>query len=122
MNKRSVVLIVDDEVSNIEILSAALEDDYEVRFATSADEAYELLRNVMPDLVLLDVLMPGTDGYAVCRHIKADILLSDIPIIFTTALGDEGAEIIGSSSVPLTTSPSRYPPPSFRRVSVIISR
>jgi diguanylate cyclase (GGDEF)-like protein len=95
MNKRSVVLIVDDEVSNIEILSAALEDDYEVCFATSADETYELLRNVMPDLVLLDVLMPGTDGYAVCRRIKADVLLSDIPIIFTTALGDEGAEIIG---------------------------
>ena len=95
MMKRSVVLIVDDEVSNIEILSAALEDDYEVCFATSADEAYELLRTVMPDLVLLDVLMPGTDGYEVCRHIKADLLLSDIPIIFTTALGDEGAEIIG---------------------------
>ena len=95
MNKRSVVLIVDDEVSNIEILSAALEDDYEICFATSADEAFELLRNVMPDLVLLDVLMPGTDGYAVCRRIKADILLSDIPIIFTTALGDEEAEIIG---------------------------
>jgi diguanylate cyclase (GGDEF)-like protein len=95
MIKRSVILVVDDEVSNIEILSAALEDDYEICFATSAAEAYELLRTVMPDLVLLDVLMPGTDGYAVCRHIKADVLLADVPIIFTTALGDEGAEVIG---------------------------
>jgi diguanylate cyclase (GGDEF)-like protein len=95
MIKRSLILIVDDEVSNIEILSAALEETYEVCFATSAEEAYEVLRNVLPDLVLLDVLMPGTDGYAVCRHIKADALLSDIPVIFTTALGDEGAEIIG---------------------------
>ncbi|MCB8881892.1 diguanylate cyclase [Acidisoma cellulosilytica] len=95
MNKRPVILIVDDEVSNIEILSAALEDDYDISFATSADEVYELLRNVMPDLVLLDVLMPGTNGYEVCKHIKSDSLLADIPIIFTTALGHEGAELEG---------------------------
>jgi diguanylate cyclase (GGDEF)-like protein len=95
MIKRPVVLIVDDEVSNIEILSAALEDDYEVCFATSADEAYELLRNVMPDLILLDVLMPDKNGYEVCRYVKGDVLLADIPIIFTTALGEEGAEVIG---------------------------
>ena len=97
MNKRPVILVVDDEVSNIEILSAALEDDYDICFATSAEEVYDLLRNVMPDLVLLDVLMPGTNGYEVCKHIKADSLLADIPIIFTTALGHEGAELEGLS-------------------------
>ena len=95
MNKRPVILIVDDEVSNIEILSAALEDDYDVCFATSGEEVYDLLRNVMPDLVLLDVLMPGTNGYDVCKHIKSDSLLADIPIIFTTALGQEEAELEG---------------------------
>jgi diguanylate cyclase (GGDEF)-like protein len=95
MSRRSVILIVDDEVSNIEILSAALEDDYEICFATSAEEAYELLRTVMPDLVLLDVLMPGTSGYDVCRRIKSDALLADIPIIFATALGNEGDEVAG---------------------------
>lgn len=95
MSKRPIVLIVDDEVSNIEILSAALEDDYDVCFATSAEETYELLRNVMPDLVLLDVIMPGTSGYDVCRHIKSDVLLADIPIIFTTALTAEDAQLAG---------------------------
>ncbi len=95
MSRRPIVLIVDDEVSNIEILSAVLEDDYDVCFATSAEEVYELLRTVMPDLVLLDVLMPVTNGYEVCKHIKSDSLLADIPIIFTTALGDEGAELEG---------------------------
>lgn len=95
MTRRPIVLIVDDEVSNIEILSAALEDDYDVCFATSGTEVYDLLRSVTPDLVLLDVLMPGTNGYEICRYIKADALLADIPIIFTTALGDEGAELEG---------------------------
>jgi diguanylate cyclase (GGDEF)-like protein len=95
MTYRPTILIVDDEVSNIEILSAALEDDYDVCFATSADEVDELLRTVMPDLVLLDILMPGTSGYEICKRIKADSLLADIPVIFTTALGDEGAELEG---------------------------
>lgn len=95
MTRRPVVLVVDDEVSNIEILSAVLEDDYDVCFATSAEEVYDLLRTVMPDLVLLDVLMPGTNGYEVCKRIKRNSLLADIPIIFTTALGDEGAELEG---------------------------
>jgi diguanylate cyclase (GGDEF)-like protein len=95
MTKRSIIMIVDDEVSNIEILSAALEDDYDICFATSADEAYDVLRNVIPDLVLLDVIMPGASGYEVCRHIKSDPLLADIPIIFTTALDAEDAELAG---------------------------
>jgi diguanylate cyclase (GGDEF)-like protein len=95
MMKRPVILIVDDEVSNIEILSAALEDDFEICFATSGEEAYALLRAVMPDLVLLDVLMPGVNGYDVCRRIKADGMLADIPIIFTTALGQETDQLVG---------------------------
>jgi diguanylate cyclase (GGDEF)-like protein len=95
MSKRPVILIVDDEISNIEILSAALEDDYELSFATSGNEALTLLPTVMPDLVLLDVLMPGPSGYEVCTTIKADPMLADIPIIFTTALDDEGDQLLG---------------------------
>ncbi len=94
-DKRAVVLIVDDEASNIEVLSAALEDEYEVCFATSGAEALEVARSVTPDLVLLDVLMPGIDGYETCRQIKEDPILADIPVIFTTALGDREAEARG---------------------------
>jgi diguanylate cyclase (GGDEF)-like protein len=95
MSNRAVILVVDDEVSNIELLSAALEDEYEICFATSGAEALELARSVLPDLILLDVIMPGMDGYAVCLEIKADPLLADVPVIFTTALGDQEAEVKG---------------------------
>jgi diguanylate cyclase (GGDEF)-like protein len=95
MPKRATILIVDDEVSNIEILSAVLEDQYELCFATSAEDAYALLPTVMPDLVLLDVVMPVVSGYEVCRKIKADAMLADIPVIFTTALGEEEDQLFG---------------------------
>lgn len=95
MRKRAIILIVDDEISNIEIMSAALEDDYEISFATSGQEALETARAVQPDLILLDVLMPGMDGYDVCRQIKADLLLADTPVIFSTALGEQRSEILG---------------------------
>jgi diguanylate cyclase (GGDEF)-like protein len=95
MSKRAMILIVDDEVSNIEILSAALEEEHEICFATSGEEALEVARTAMPDLILLDVLMPDVDGYEVCRQIKADPLLADVPVIFTTALGAQEAEVRG---------------------------
>lgn len=97
MNERAVVLIVDDEISNIEIMNAVLEDDCEICFATSGEQAIEVARSVLPDLVLLDVLMPGIDGYEVCRTLKRDRLLADVPVIFTTGLGDQDAEAKGLS-------------------------
>jgi diguanylate cyclase (GGDEF)-like protein len=95
LNKRPSILIVDDEVSNIEILSAVLEEDHDIYFATSGAEALEIARTTLPDLILLDVLMPGIDGYEVCAAIKADPLIADVPVIFTTALGDQEAEVKG---------------------------
>lgn len=97
MNRRALILIVDDEVSNIEILNAALEDDYEICFATSGEEAIRIAHSVLPDLILLDVLMPGIDGYEVCRRLKEDQLVADVPIIFTTGLDDQEAEVRGLS-------------------------
>lgn len=97
MNGKAVILIVDDEVSNIEIMNAVLEDSYEVCFATSGEQAIEVARSVLPDLILLDVLMPGVDGYEVCRTLKQDRLLADVPIIFTTGLDDQEAEAHGLS-------------------------
>ncbi|MBN9026750.1 MULTISPECIES: diguanylate cyclase [Kaistia] len=95
MSERPSILIVDDEVSNIEILSATLEEDHDIYFATTGTEAIEIARTTLPDLILLDVLMPGVDGYEVCAAIKADPLIADVPVIFTTALGDQEAEVKG---------------------------
>jgi diguanylate cyclase (GGDEF)-like protein len=95
MTERPTIMLVDDEVSNIEILNAALEESYELCFATSGREALDLARNVMPDLILLDVMMPEMDGFEVCRRLKADPLVADVPIIFTTARGEQEAEVRG---------------------------
>lgn len=94
---KPTVLIVDDEISNIEIMNATLEDDYEISFATSGEEALDTARAILPDLILLDILMPGMDGFEVCRRLKKEALLADIPIIFTTGLGDTEDEVRGLS-------------------------
>ncbi|MBT0670167.1 diguanylate cyclase [Novosphingobium profundi] len=94
---RPTILIVDDEIANIEIMNAVLEDDYEVCFATSGQQALDLAREAPPDLILLDVLMPGLDGFEVCRQLKGDPLLADLPVIFTTGLGDTDHEMRGLS-------------------------
>lgn len=92
----SLILIVDDDLSNIEIMNAALESEYEIIFATSGKQAIEITRKYAPDLILLDVMMPVMDGYKVCECLKADINTSGIPIIFVTALKDDmQAEIKG---------------------------
>jgi diguanylate cyclase (GGDEF)-like protein len=96
LNRRPLILIVDDEIANIEVLNAALEDDFEICFATSGEEAIRITLAVLPDLILLDVLMPGIDGYEVCRRLKEDHhLVADVPIIFVTGLGDQEAEVRG---------------------------
>lgn len=97
MMARSTILIVDDEISNIEIMNAILEDDYEICFATSGEQALETARKILPDLILLDILMPGMDGFEVCQHLKSEALLADVPVIFTTGLGDTEDEVRGLS-------------------------
>jgi diguanylate cyclase (GGDEF)-like protein len=97
MNDRGVILIVDDEVSNIEIVAAALEDEHDLSFATSGKEALEVVEHVTPDLVLLDVMMPDMDGYEVCRRLKKIPRMADVPIIFSTALDGNDAEARGLS-------------------------
>ena len=86
-----VILVVDDIPANIELLAQLLEE-YDVLAATNGRDALELARSEMPDLILLDVMMPEMDGYAVCRQLKADPVTNKIPIIFVTALKDEANE------------------------------
>ena len=110
------ILIVDDEISNIEIMNAILEDEYEISFATSGQQALEIARHVLPDLILLDILMPGMDGFEVCRRLKSEALLADVPVIFTTGLGDTEDEVRGLSCGAIDYVSKPYGPDDIRRV------
>jgi diguanylate cyclase (GGDEF)-like protein len=92
------ILVVDDEPGSIELLAGIFGDEYEIMFATEGEKALELALTAEPDVILLDVMMPGIDGYEVCRRLKGDELTADIPIIFITACGDLEAESRGLES------------------------
>jgi PleD family two-component response regulator len=86
---RAGILIVDDTPANLTVLSRILSNEgYRVRPAISGDLALRAAQKVPPDLVLLDIQMPGMDGYEVCRRLKADELTHDVPVIFISALED----------------------------------
>jgi diguanylate cyclase (GGDEF)-like protein len=108
---RQTVLIVDDTPSNIEILSEALGNEHEILFATSGEEALKIALQESPDLILLDVMMPGIDGYEVCARIKADPLGRSIPVIFVTAMDQEEDEAKGLDvgGIDYLTKPIRPP-------------
>ena len=83
------ILIVDDIAENIQVAMNILkEESYEFSFAKNGEDALHLLRENQFDLVLLDIMMPGIDGYEVCRQMKKDPVLLDIPVIFLTAKAD----------------------------------
>jgi len=83
---RPGILIIDDHLSSIEILGAALASDYAINFATSGAEGIDIATQCQPDLILLDVIMPGMDGFETCRRLRATSVLRDIPVIFISAL------------------------------------
>ena len=86
-NTRSTILIVDDVPENLEVLGELLQPLYRVRGAQSGMRALQVAcSSPMPDLILLDVMMPGMDGYAVFEALRADPRTRDIPVIFVTAL------------------------------------
>ncbi|MEO5332399.1 MAG: SpoIIE family protein phosphatase, partial [Magnetococcus sp. YQC-5] len=89
------ILLVDDETPNLKLLRAILQFDYALMFAKSGQVALDLAMEQTPDLILLDIMMPGMDGYAVCNLLKADERTRDIPVIFITAMNDIGDEIKG---------------------------
>ena len=81
------ILLVDDEPTNIQILHGILDQGgYEFFFAADGASALEQAAEQAPDIILLDVMMPGMDGYEVCRRLKSEPLTKDIPVIFITAL------------------------------------
>ena len=85
----SRILIVDDVPLNVAVIAATLKSEYATEGASSGPQALEIARSARPpDLILLDVMMPGMDGYEVCRRLKADPATRDIPVIFLTNSDD----------------------------------
>ena len=97
--KDARILIVDDVPANIGPLRQPLEGvGYQVLFATSGEDALGLLADLVPDLILLDVMMPGIDGFETCRRLKAEEATAAVPVIFLTAR-DEAADIAAGFAV-----------------------
>ena len=86
MKDEITILIVDDNPTNLYVLPKTLEEeDYEVMIANNGEDALEIASEFIPDLILLDVMMPGMDGFETCRKLKEDPVFENIPILFVTA-------------------------------------
>mgnify|MGYP001821810001 CR=1 FL=1 len=84
------ILVVDDNAANLDVMLQLLEPlGYELAIATSGEKALRVADHFRPDLVLLDVMMPGMDGYEVCRQLKAEPATRDIPVVFVTGHSSE---------------------------------
>jgi signal transduction histidine kinase len=92
---RARVLVIDDTPANLMVLATAMSGEFVFQLATSGPGGLELAQNSPPDLVLLDVMMPGVDGFATCRRFKSLPALAHIPIVFVTALSDTESEVEG---------------------------
>ena len=110
-DQRPRLLLVDDEPTNLQVLRHILQADYRLLFATDGQRALQVAREQRPDLVLLDIMMPNLDGYAVCRTLKADAATASIPVIFITALTDSQDETAGfdAGAVDYITKPVSPP-------------
>jgi len=102
------ILIVDDTPENLQILVETLKDEYQVIAATNGYKALQLvLKDPLPDIILLDVMMPGIDGYEVCAQLKNNAVTKKIPVIFVTAMTEAGDEAkgLGLGAVDYITKP-----------------
>ncbi len=110
-SKKQTVLIVDDTPANVALLSEVLKSDYRTKVAINGDKALQFaFSQDPPDLVLLDIMMPGISGYEVCERLKADPRTRDIPVIFVTAMSEvedetKGLEVGGVDYVTKPISP-----------------
>jgi PAS domain S-box-containing protein/putative nucleotidyltransferase with HDIG domain len=96
VRETAVVLIVDDSISGCRVLESLLErDGYGLYTANSGVETLAKVKEIHPDLILLDVMMPGMDGFEVCRHLRAEPEYSEVPIIMVTALDDRDSRLEG---------------------------
>ncbi|MYZ44107.1 response regulator [Schauerella aestuarii] len=107
LNALPTILVVDDEAANLQLLKHILQADYQLLFAKNGERALELAREQRPDLILLDVMMPGMSGYQVCAALKTDAGTESIPVIFVTALThtDDEVQAFGAGAVDFITKP-----------------
>ena len=110
-SNRPLILAVDDEASNLQLLRQILQDHYRLLFAKDGARALELAQKESPDLILLDVMMPGLSGYEVCAALKANPATAPIPVVFVTALNDTADELEGfeAGAVDYITKPVSPP-------------
>lgn len=108
---RPRILLVDDQVTNLQVLRHILQADYRLLIATDGPRALQIARQQRPDLILQDIMMPGMDGYEVCRTLKQDPQTAHIPLIFVTALSDARDEAQGfdAGAVDYITKPVSPP-------------
>lgn len=120
--EKQTILVVDDTPENIDVLVGILRDQYKVRAASHADQAFKAIAKKVPDLVLLDIMMPEIDGYEVCKRLKADPTTADLPVIFLTAKTAVEDEIKGFDlgAVDYITKPIS-PPVVLARVATHLS-
>ncbi len=96
MNQDITILIIDDDTLMQKVIEASLlKDNYKLLFASDGESGLQAAREHMPDLILLDIVMPGIDGFEVCNQMRKDDLLLYIPIIMITALDDRDSKIQG---------------------------
>jgi diguanylate cyclase (GGDEF)-like protein len=95
MGDRQTILIVDDEPFSLKMLHQAFSGHYRVLFATSGEDALRIVAREVPDLIILDVMMPGMTGYDLLRHLKKDERLDATPVVFLTANDQWADEKIG---------------------------
>ena len=94
--QQGTILIVDDNPTNLEVVYGVLDDNgYEILVEMDGESGIQQARTNLPDLILLDIMMPGIDGFETCRRLKSDRILQDIPIIFMTALTDTKDKVKG---------------------------
>jgi two-component system alkaline phosphatase synthesis response regulator PhoP len=88
MQTRKKILVVDDDPNVIAIAKELLDEDYNLKTATTGEEALKIARDFIPDLILLDIMMPGMDGYEVCRRLREQSIFLDAQIIMVSAKGE----------------------------------
>jgi diguanylate cyclase (GGDEF)-like protein len=109
--KLPTIMVVDDDSITATVIAEVLKDWADVILVADGTQAHERALRMGPDLILLDVLMPGTDGYAICGQLKDDPRTRDIPVIFVSSLSDEGQEARGllAGAVDYVTKPISAP-------------
>ena len=110
-SKNRTILAVDDKLKNLKVLINYLVDSgFELMVAQSGEEAFQHIKRVIPDMILLDVLMPGIDGFETCRRLKESKTTRDIPVIFMTALTDTVDKVRGfeAGAIDYLTKPLQH--------------